>query len=100
MIFINHFNKTDFIIKHFIIYSGVFLDGDPTKLEEDHKSRSAPVGWDNLSSSSAQWLQHSKQMYRIYRLQDNFVSKNKSYPSVLTDEALQTVHTSGHGGVE
>jgi hypothetical protein len=39
-------------------------------------------------------------MYRISRLRDNFVLKSKSYPSVLTDEALQTVRTSGDGGVD
>jgi len=39
--------RPNFIISHFIIYSGVFLGGDPTKLEEDHKSRSALVGRDS-----------------------------------------------------
>jgi hypothetical protein len=44
--FINYFNKTDFIVSRFIKYGGVFLGGDPAKGDEDHKSRSAPVGRD------------------------------------------------------
>ena len=44
--FINYFNKTDFIIRYFIKYGGVFSGGDPAKRDEDHKIRSAPSGRD------------------------------------------------------
>jgi hypothetical protein len=37
---------TDFIVSHFIKYGGVFLGGDPAKMDENHKIRSAPSGRD------------------------------------------------------
>jgi hypothetical protein len=70
------------MINYFIKYSSVFLGGDPTKKDKDHKSRSAVVGRDKVDRGKRFWMRVD--LTALFEITANSPPlSNKSSPSPL-----------------